>query len=207
VRRASNPIKDTDLISGVIAALAFLAMVFALRMELWLGILLAAGIYLAVRLITRKAPHDLPETVTEEELLREIHQLSGTVANPAVRDRIIQILQQARSVLDFLEQSTRFAGTRAQAETWRGIVRECLQSTQRIVQRYAELSRFVQDPNQQSLMAVEELLEQVSGTFTNLGRRLVDEGAADLTAEMDLFRGTLQALNEVNVLNRTGGTQ
>src|SRR5438128_2351960 len=141
-------------------------MVFLLRMEVWLGILLAAGIYLGVRLVTRKAPREVPESVATEELLRQIEQLSRNIANAAVRDRIIQILQQARSVLDFLEQHP------AQAETWRGIVRECLQSTQRIVQRYAELSRFVQDPNQQSLMAVEELLEQVSSTFSNLGRRL-----------------------------------
>jgi hypothetical protein len=115
-----------------------------------------------------------------------------------VQSKIAQIDDGARRVLAYLEQHPEKAGG------WRGIVRECLESTLRIVRRYLELSRFFEDPSRQSLKEVEELLDQVASTFTSLGRRLVDEGAADLSAEMDVFRSTLQAVNEVNVLNRGG---
>jgi hypothetical protein len=189
----------TDLASGVAAAAAFLAMVFPLHMVLWVSALLAAGVYLGVSLATRGSGRESAESVTEGELIHRIEQQSRPISNPRVRSRIAQICQQASGVLFFLEEHPE------KAEAWRGIVRECLQSTLRVVERYVEFSRFLDNPSQQSMREVEELLDQVSGTFAGLRRRLVDEGAADLSAEMAVFRSTLQALEEVNVLNRGGG--
>jgi 5-bromo-4-chloroindolyl phosphate hydrolysis protein len=198
VRRGIKPIVGTDIAAGVTAAASFLVMVFLLGMHLGLSALLAAGVYLGTWLITRQAG-GTPDRASEAELLRQLDALCRTVPNPQVQRKIAQIDDGARRVLAFLEQHPE------KADGWRGIVRECLESTLRIVRRYLELSRFFEDPSRQSLQEVEELLDQVAGTFTSLGKRLVDEGAADLSAEMDVFRSTLQAVNEVNVLNRGGG--
>src|SRR5262249_25682436 len=111
---------------------------------------------------------------------------------PRVQARIGEITQQARAFLAFLNEHP------DRAAAWREIVRDCLESTDRIVGRYVEIARFMDDPRQQSLGEVEDLLGQVATTFATLRRRLVDEGAADLSAEMEGFRGTLQAVNEVN---------
>jgi hypothetical protein len=91
------------------------------------------------------------------------------------------------------------------ADPWQELVRQSVESTVRIVERYVELSRFLDDPSRQSLQQVEELLDQVAGTFANLRGRLVDEGAADLSEEVAVFRSTLQALDEVNVQSQGGG--
>jgi len=188
----------TDIAAGLGAALAFLVMLFLLHMPLWLGVALAAGVYAGIALLGRTAsPAQLEPT--GHELLQQIHESARSIANARVRQKIGALLGQAQRVLVFLDEHPE------RADAWRGVVRECLQSSLRIVNRYADLSRFFEDPSRQSLQEVEELLDQVSATFTNVGQRLVEEGAADLTAEMELFRSTLQAVNEVNVLKQGGG--
>jgi 5-bromo-4-chloroindolyl phosphate hydrolysis protein len=188
----------TDVVAGLTAAAAFLGMVFLLGMNLGLSALLAALLYLGMWLVTRSPARDTPPGVTEAELLEQLGALQPTISNRQVREKIAEICDGARRVLIFLEEHPE------KASAWRGIVRECLESTLRIVRRYQELSRFVQDPSRHSLRDVEELLDQVARTFTGLQTRLVDEGAADLSAEVDVFRSTLQAVNEISVQNRGG---
>jgi len=199
VRKAGKQVAGTEVAAGVIAAGALLAMIFALGMPLWLGVFLAALVYAGVRLLAHHTSRELPEAATEPELLGQIDQLCRAVANPRVRSKIAAIREQAGTLRAFLEQHPE------KAEAWNGILRDCLESTLRITRRYVELSRFFDDPSRQSVAQVEDLLGQVSTTFANLRTRLVDEGAADLSAETEVFRSTLQALNEVNVLNRPGG--
>jgi hypothetical protein len=199
VRKASKQVAGTEIAAGVGAAGALLAMIFLLGMPLWLGIFLAALVYAGARLLAHQTSRELPEGATEAEMLRQIDQLCQAVPNPRVRSKIAAIRDQAGLLRAFLEQHP------DKDEAWSGILRECLESTLRISRRYVELSRFFEDPTRQSVTQVEELLGQVSTTFANLRTRLVDEGAADLSAETEVFRSTLQALNEVNVLNRPGG--
>jgi hypothetical protein len=193
----SRPNPTTEVAAGVGAALAFLAMLFLLHMPLGLGVLLAACVYAGIALLGRSAAPARVEP-TEQELLQQIHESARSIANARVRQKIGALLGQAQRVLVFLEEHPE------RADAWRAVVRECLQSSLRIVNRYADLSRFFEDPSRQSLREVEELLDQVSATFTNVGQRLIEEGAADLTAEMEVFRSTLQAVNEVNVLKQGG---
>lgn len=200
MRRASKPFDGSDIAAGVIAAAAFVALVFLLHMPLWLGVFLAVCVYIGIWLFNRRPVREETESVTESVLLHQIDQLSHAVANPSVRSKIEVIQAEAGALRAFLAQHP------DKEEAWRGIIRECLQSTLRIGQRYVELSRFFDDPSRQSLVQVEELLDQVAATFANLRARLVDEGAADLTAETEACRSTLQALNEVTVLNQREGS-
>ena len=62
--------------------------------------------------------------------------------NPRLRGQVTSICDQAQRFLAFLDQHP-------EKEAWRPIVRECLQSTLRIVERYAQLSRFFDDPGRQ----------------------------------------------------------
>jgi hypothetical protein len=184
----------------VAAAGSFLGMIFGLGMPLWLGVPLAALVYGGIRLALPYTVREGAESVSEAALLREIDQLCRSVANPRVRGKIAAIRDQAATLRAFLDQHP------DKAQAWDGILRECLESTLRITRRYVELSRFFDDPARQTVRQVEELLEQVSTTFANLRTRLVDEGAADLSAETAMLRSTLQALDEVNLVNRREGS-
>jgi glutamine synthetase adenylyltransferase len=190
----------SDLAAGVAAALAFLVMVLVLKMALWLGALLAAAVYAGVWLLYG-APAALPRReATEDELIHRIAQLYQPVENPRVREQVGRICEQARRVSAFLKEHPE------RIDPWRDILRECLQSTLRILERYVELARYLDDPGTESLRQVEELLGEVSQAFVNIRHRLIDEGAHDLSGEMQVFRSTLQALDEINVVNRGGGS-
>jgi hypothetical protein len=189
----------SDLAAGVAAAAAFLVMVLLLKMALWIGALLAAAVYAGVWLLYG-VPAALPQRdATEEELIHRIGQLYQPIANHRVREQIAQICDQARRVSAFLKEHPE------RIDPWRAILRECLLSTLRILERYVELARYLDDPGTESLRQVEELLGEVSHAFVNMRHRLIDEGAHDLSGEMQVFRSTLQALDEINVVNRGGG--
>src|SRR5438105_938282 len=125
---------QSDILSGVTGAAAFVAMSLLLHMPLWLSALLAAGVYLGIRFVARPGVSAVQESLTEAELIQRIGQLVPAIANPRVRGRISESCGQAQRVLSFLDQHPEKAGA------WRGVVRECLQSTLRIVERYVELS-------------------------------------------------------------------
>jgi hypothetical protein len=190
----------TDLALGLAAAGAFLAMVFLLQMHVLLAAPLAGGVYLGLRLLTA-GPTASPALPSEAELIQAIGQHAHAVREPRVQRQLAEICRQAQLFLAYLQQHPQEAGA------WRGVVRECLDSTLGIVQRYVELSRFVDDPGSPALREVEALLAQAAATFAGLRRRLVEEGAADLSAEVAAFRSTLQAVDEVSLSNRRGGTE
>src|SRR5436309_1129706 len=110
---------NEDLVAGVAAAAAFLLFVFLLHVWLWVGALLAVGVYVGVRL-----------------LVQQLNELCPSVPEPRVRSRVAEIGDQAGRVLEYLDQHA------ARSGAWRPIVRECLESTLKILQRYVELSRF-----------------------------------------------------------------
>jgi len=190
----------TDLALGLAAAGVFLAMVFLLHMHVLLAAPLAGGVYVGLRLITAASPAS-PVLPSEEELIRRIGQHADAVMEPRVQQQLGEICRQAQLFLAYLQQHPQEAGA------WRGVVRECLDSTLGIVQRYVQLGRFVDDPRSPALREVEELLAQAAATFAGLRQRLVEEGAADLSAEVAAFRNTLQAVDEVSLSNRRGGTE
>ena len=190
----------TDLVAGLIAAAAFLLLVFLLRMNVLLAGVLGGAIYLGLRLVMSGATAPPPPVVSETELLRSIGQQADAVSNLPVRRKLEGICQQAQRFLAFLDQHP------DEAAAWRSIVRECLESTLRIVERYVQLTQFVDEGDASLLVEAEALLDQVAGTFANLRHRLVEEGAADLSAEVEAFRGTLQAVDEVSLSHRRGGT-
>ena len=192
--------RGTDLMVGLIAAAAFLLMVFLLRMNVLLAGVLGGAVYLGLRLVMSGAAPPAPPVVSEQELLRSISQHAIAVSNLPVRRKLEGICQQAQRFLAFLEQHP------DEAAAWRSIVRECLESTLRIIERYVQLARFADEGDAHLLAEAETLLDQVAGTFANLRHRLVEEGAADLSAEVEAFRGTLQAVDEVSLSSRRGGT-
>jgi len=190
----------TDLVLGLVAAGAFLGMVFLLHMHVIIAALLGGGVYVGLRLVTARPPSS-PALPTEEELIRNIGQHAYAVKEPRVQRQLSEICRQAQLFLAYLQQHPQEAGA------WRGVVRECLDSTLGIVQRYVQLGQFVDDPGSPALREVEELLSQAAATFSGLRRRLAEEGAADLSAEVAAFRSTLQAVDEVSLSNRRGGTE
>lgn len=191
---------SSDLIPGIGAAVAFLILVFVLRMPLLLAAGLAGAVYVGLRLTLQQTRETAAPAPTEWELLQSISQHQHAVTDLSVRRKITGICEQARLFLQFLTQHPQ------QAQSWQPIVRECLVSTLRVTAQYVHLVQFLDDPSHPSLREAEELLDQVSSTFATLRRRLVDERAADLSAEMELFRSTLQAVNEVNLVNRGGSS-
>jgi hypothetical protein len=132
-------------------------------------------------------------------LVREIEELSLRVPNPEVRARIGRICEKGARFIQFLAEHP------AQATAWGGIVRECLDGTLQIVERYLELSRFFENPATESVPEIDALLEQVSDTFQGLRSRMIQESTADLSAETEVLRSTLQAVNEVSQSQRMGG--
>jgi len=189
----------TDLVAGLVAAVAFLVMVFPLAVNLWLSIALAGLVYAGARLGLTRGEAPAPRALDSRELIRQIGQLCAAIPSAKVRERVAETLRQASGILSYLDAHP------DKGTVWRGIVCDSLESTRRVVQRYVELSRFVDDPRHSSLAAVEDLLDHVAHTFSGLRARLVDEDAADLSDEMEVFRSTLKALDEVTLVNRAGG--
>ena len=185
----------SDLVAGIVAAVAFLGMVFALGMNLLLAGVLAGAVYVGVALLGRQVQTE-PREPTDAELLQRIEQLLPAVTDLRVRRKIAGLVGEARTALAYLQQHPNQDGG------WRPLIRDCLASTQMITYRYADLQRFVDDPHAQPLANVEEMLDQVSQTFANFRRRLVDDGAEDLSAQVEMFRSTLQAMDELNAPRR-----
>ena len=91
------------------------------------------------------------------------------------------------------------------AAVWRPFFRDSLESTRRIIRRYADLGRHLELADRSALAEFEELLDNVSSTLRGLLKKLVDDDAAGLAAEAEVFKTTLQALNEVTLTR--GGEQ
>lgn len=190
-----------DLVQGLAAAGAFLGMVFVLRMHVLFAAVLAGGVYLGLRLLTTRPAATASPKLSEEELIRGIAQHAAAVKSPQVKQQLLEICRQAQLFRDYLRQHPREAGS------WGVVVRECLESTLGIVQRYAQLDRYLEDREAPALRETEALLAQAAATFAGLRQRLVEEGVADLSAEVAAFRSTLQAVDEVSLSSRRGGLE
>ena len=188
-----------DLLPGIVAAAGFLLLVFGLQMALWLAVGLALCLYAGVWLLTRRTTAAVPETVRAMTLVQQIGERGFRIPNPEVRQRVSRICEQGSRFIQFLMENP------TQGDAWAGIVRECLEGTLRIVDRYLELSRFFENPAKESVPEIDALLEQVAGTFADLRSRMIQEQTADLTAETQVLRGTLQAVHEVSQSQRIGG--
>lgn len=197
-----GPVRITaggDLLPGIVAAVGFLLLVFGLQMALGLAVGLALCLYAGVWLLTRRSAPTVPETAQAMALVEHISERSTRIPNPEVGQRVSRICQQGSRFIQFLMENP------TQGDAWAGIVRECLAGTLRIVDRYLELSRFFENPAKESVPEIDALLDQVAGTFADLRSRMIREQTADLSAETQVLRGTLQAVNEVSQNQRIGG--
>lgn len=192
--RDDERFRGSDLLPGILAAVALLVMVFLLAVPVILGVILAGLAYLGFWLVVRRPALSQPAAappLSESRLLEEIDSLSRSLAHPNVRVRTASIREQVAVLTGFLDEHP------SRNAALRPVLRECLESTLRVLHRYADLSRFLDDPTHQTLTEVDTLLEQVTRTLGNMRRQLVEEGTQDLSLEVESVRSTLQALDEV----------
>jgi hypothetical protein len=197
-----SPRPSNDLFPGVAAAAAFLLFAFALHFPLWIGAVLAVGVYAGTWLYFRQPEERARPELSEGELLAQIQSFSRLITRPTVQRRIAGISEQANGLLRYFAEHPDASGV------WGAFFRECLESTLSIVRRYAELTRHLGEPDAATVNSFEEVLDGVSTAFANLRRNVVEQDVERFDTDVQVFRETLKALDEVNVLRaRQGGSE
>ncbi len=184
----------SDLIPGLVAAIAFLAMGWLFGLSwLWLGlnVLLSAGVYLGARLLLSSEPAPEAPPLTTPEVLQAVRDLI-----PRLRDR--QAQQQLTALCDRADALLRYGA----AHPERGgesvfMVRQFLELTQSGVELAIESSYLPANGASESRARLHTLLDSVLNRFTTLHERLLAEDDAALATELKTLTTTLEELDKI----------
>ena len=181
----------TDLVAGITAALAFLALAFALHFNIFVSAALAVGTYAGIRMLLTERPAAPPPPRPLREVLNELYTLIQSLPPTQVRQKVIDIHQQASTMLAYFNENP------SEAAVWDDIVRDCLDSTLRLVRRYAGLARHLQPGEEGAVRELTDVLNNVAQTLGAMRQRLLQSDAAGLEEDLKAFKSTLAAVNEV----------
>lgn len=193
----------TDLAAGITAALAFLALTFALHFNIFVSAALAIGTYAGIRMLLSDRPSAPPPPRPLREVLNELYSLIQSLPPTHVRQKVIDIHKQATAVLAYFNENP------GESAIWDDIVRDCLDSTLRLVRRYSGLARHLQPGEEGAVRELADVLDNVAQTLGSMRQRMLQTDAAGLEEDLKAFKSTLAAVNEVVDVQtvRHGGNQ
>lgn len=179
-------VAQSDILPGVTAAAAFLALAYPLGLPLWISLPLSIGIYVGLRFLFSKDRKREDQEVAETiEQIRFISRsLGDDTASTDIKKRVLELCDVSDQLLSALrnrpEDTARDIGL---LQLYLQLVRE-------------PISQFISLPHKERHDLVDGPSQQLGKTLDNTTakfRQLLDEVLADNYAE---FKSTLEALNE-----------
>ena len=184
-----RPSGYTDIIPGVVAAVALGLLVEFAKMAVFLALVLAVLIYAGVLLVMKQPAAPRPET--EMQMAAALNQLGQSLPNRVMGQRVCDIASRANSILTYLETNP------DQDAQWREYIRECLSATIDNTRRFAALASRLRDANHPAIRDFTEYITSVLKTLDDINAKMVDEDAATFSAHIDTYKSTMQELNQI----------
>lgn len=192
----------TDLIAGIAAVAAFLAMTGVLgASRVWLSGGLSVAVYLAVRWLLPTQPEaQEPKRVSAAERLEELRGRMGVIRDKSAARRAAAVHDRAARLLQYLSSHPL---KRAESEFMIG---QYLELSLRALELY-QATGVVEDAPQQSLQKLCELLDGVAERFQKLYEKLAEQDDSELAGEIKVLNQTLDDLDKVyNGMHTDAGT-
>ena len=183
--------QQTDLLSGLIAAGALVALVFLLHMVFPLALGLAALTYFGVLLATRRTPVAVPDRQGVYETLVALDGLSRQVPFAAPRQQAGAIVGRARDILNYLSSHP---DSDAQ---WQDYIRECLDSALAGTRQFVALAPHLAGASDPPVQKYSEFLTTLAQTLDGVWNKLIGDDTASFESQMDGYKSTLQEINQV----------
>ncbi|MCW3058669.1 MAG: hypothetical protein JWQ02_490, partial [Capsulimonas sp.] len=152
-----KPSGQSDIIPGVIAAVALALLVELVHMHPILAVVLAGLIYWGASLMMRQPP--APVQVSEKQLAAQLNQLGQSLVNREIERRVRDIAARAASILAYLDLNP------DQDAHWREYIRECLVATIENTQRFAALAGRLRDPSHPAIRDFTDYITSVLKTL------------------------------------------
>jgi hypothetical protein len=184
-----KPSGQSDIIPGVIAAVALALLVELVHMHPILAVVLAGLIYWGASLMMRQPP--APVQVSEKQLAAQLNQLGQSLVNREIERRVRDIAARAASILAYLDLNP------DQDAHWREYIRECLVATIENTQRFAALAGRLRDAGHPAIRDFTDYITSVLKTLDDINAQMVDEDAATFSAHIDTYKSTMQELNQI----------
>lgn len=189
---APRPLGGTDILAGVVAALALPILALGLHLPFLAALGAAALIYLGLFWLRREpAPTPTAPPPSLPQMRAEIESLSRQIALPEVRGRVSGVGAQAEQIGRYL------AAHPESAAQWEDYLEECLKSALAGTRQFVALSPYLSDPSATAVVKFGEFLTTLSQTLESVYQKLIAEDAASFGSQIDTYKNTLRDINQV----------
>lgn len=189
---APRPLGGTDILPGVIAALALPILALGLHLPFLAAFGAAVLIYLGLFWLRREpAPPPTAAPASLAEMRAEIEALSRQIAAPEIRQRVSALGTQT-------EQMGRYLAAHPEsADQWQDYVDECLKSALAGTRQFVGLSPYLTDASAPAIVKFGEFLTTLSQTLDSVYQKLIADDAANFGSQIDTYKNTLRDINQV----------